>query len=51
MRQVFYLKDEIQFIESFDSVDDLITWVFRWNGQTAYSKALEELIEKNYNRN
>jgi hypothetical protein len=47
-KQVFYLKDEVEFYET---ESDVITWVFRYNGQTAYSKALHELIELNYNEN
>ena len=49
MKQIFYLKDEPEFFETIES--DLITWVYRWNGKTAYSVALRELIETNYNLN
>jgi len=51
MKKVYYLKDEPEFYQCVDSTDELIIWVFRFNGLTAYSKALHELIELNYNEN
>lgn len=51
MKKVFYLKDEIQFIESFESKDDIITWIFRWKGKLAFSQALHDLINEFYFEN
>ena len=45
-KQVFYLKDEPEFFETIES--DLITFVYRFNGQVMYSVALREMVEKNY---
>jgi len=48
-KQVFYLNDSAEFFETIES--DLITFVYRFNGQVMYSVALRELVEKNYCEN
>lgn len=48
MKQVFYLRDEPEFINLVEDECEPLVWVFRWNGMTAYSTELRELIETNY---
>ena len=48
-KHIFYLNDNPEFFETVES--DLITWIYKYNGQTSYSVALRELIETNYNLN
>jgi len=49
MKQIFYLNDNPEFFETIES--DLITFVYRFNGQVMYSVALREMVEKNYCEN
>jgi hypothetical protein len=48
MKKIFYLKDEKEFIQSFDSPDEIITWVYRFGTERMFSTALNELIESTY---
>jgi hypothetical protein len=48
MKRIFYLTDEKEFIQSFEHPAELIVWVYRWMGKTAYSVALSQLIEQYY---
>jgi hypothetical protein len=50
MKQVFQLS-EPKFYQHFERQDDIIVWIFRWQGKTCYSQALKELIETNYFEN
>jgi hypothetical protein len=50
-KQVFYLRDEPEFINLFDNEYEPLVWVFRWNNLTAYSRELRELIEIFYTEN
>jgi len=51
MKTVFYLRDEPEFINLFDTEYEPLVWVFRWNGLSAYSTELRELVETFYNEN
>lgn len=58
-KQVFYLKDEGEFLEDFTSELESLEWVYRWTEwnlfkvikRHIYSVALRELIENNFNEN
>ena len=61
MKQVFYLKENNEFIENFESELIPLTWIYRWTEwnlfpanvvkRHSYSLALRELIENNYFEN
>lgn len=48
MKRIFYLQDELTFHESIEDRNQLITWIYRWNGQIMFSQALHDLVEANY---
>jgi hypothetical protein len=51
MKQVFYLKDDPEFINLIEDEYESIIWLFRWNGHSAYATDLRELIETFYTEN
>jgi hypothetical protein len=50
-KRVFYLKNEKVFIQNFENPNEIITWIYRWNGEIIYSTAMKELTEIFYNDN
>jgi len=48
MKQVFYLKDEPEYLNLFEDEYEPLVWVFHCNEAVAYSMELRILIETNY---
>ena len=48
MKLVFHLKDDPEFIQAFDTPDEIIIWTYDYSGLLYYSRAFNELVDTNY---
>lgn len=51
MKLIYTLKENPAFIQSFETTDELIVWLYKWQGKHYPSTALKEIIQKYYHLN
>lgn len=50
-KQIFHLKEKPDFIQHYDSPDDIIVWVYRYGTKLMASDELTKLFTKHLNFN